>query len=63
MSFDDAEPASVMFADFMTLLRKNVDLFESYWIRNNAAAPDNYPNEMWKGDWSEQFLCFDEDAD
>ena len=22
MSFDDAEPASVMFADFMTLLRK-----------------------------------------
>ena len=43
------------FDDFIAELRRDVDAFEGGWLFDNGRDPENYPMEMYSGDWDEQF--------
>ena len=33
--------------------------FKKWWIRENQKNPENFPMEMWYGNWEEQFDTFE----
>ena len=45
-------------SDFMSLLYKEVQFFETRWNRGQRSdTPEHWPNEMEEGDWWGQFMA------
>jgi hypothetical protein len=43
----------------LTECRERLVAFEAFWRKGAIDAPQDFPNDMLPGDWSEQFDIFD----
>jgi hypothetical protein len=47
------------FDEFTKEMSENVEKFKKFWKKNQLICRDNsFPNEMFAGDWWEQFCIF-----
>ena len=44
-------------------LQNDIIEFEIWWLGNGVLNPRDFPDEMWFGDWEEQFSDFCEQQD
>ena len=46
--------------EFLMEERERLVAFEAFWRNGALDAPQDFPNDMLPGDWSEQFDIFDD---
>jgi hypothetical protein len=46
--------------EFIAETKARLEKFEQKWHLENSKNPAEWPNEMGRGDWDEQFMIFDE---
>jgi hypothetical protein len=56
----ESEEQDVSLETFIAEMRKCVADFEAHWLAHRAKEPDLWPMQMWRGDWFEQFIAFDQ---
>jgi len=45
-------------AEYVALLKQEVDNFAAFWFDGRRQDPKNFPERMGPGDWAEQFIAF-----
>lgn len=48
-------------SEFIEEQKQLLQQFTVYWIKMNSEQPEQFPMELFAGDWDEQFWCFDEE--
>lgn len=44
--------------EFVSQMKKHISNFEKEWKMNQGVNPDDWPDEMFIGDWEDQFNTF-----
>jgi hypothetical protein len=52
------KPKKIAFTDWHNDQQKQLNAFNTYWHLMNDVDPENFPMELLKGDWYEQFDLF-----
>lgn len=44
--------------EFIKMIKNRIENFSEFWDKNHQKDPEDFPLEMWTGDWIEQFDMF-----
>lgn len=44
--------------EYVEMVKKDLDEFESNWKNSHESDPENWPMEMNEGNWDEQLLSY-----